>query len=273
MINKSLNKWLIIIIILFISFIIIPIIFKMNEGFVDPIKINGVKLNPTLHASEQVNKNLKEVATNVYNNQGIIYRNDASNAARIINADKTNSNDSTKAIKTAIKDSLDTYSKNNPDVNTSLTSFSGLINALSGNVSSYNTKVDASHADIIGKIDTTDGKLDDMNSRLLDYNTANMAISENMKTINGTMKTTNQSYLDKTDLLQGNYDNIQEKLNSFPINEINTKLAAYKAESVDLMNNILTKLNETKNEEVLFKSQVRSRLKINPLTATNEEVV
>ena len=266
MIHKSLNKWLIIIIILFISFIIIPIIFKMNEGFVDPIKINGVNLNPTLHASEQVNKNLKEVATNVLNN-------DKLNAAKIMALDTSNSAYSVKEIEKAINKSLDAYAKNNPDVKTALTSYSGLINGLSGNLASYNTKVDASLADITGKIDTTDGKINDMNSNIMNYNTANMEIFEYMKTINGAMKTANQSYLKKTDLLQGNYDNIQLKLDSFPINEINTKLDAYKAESVELMNNILTKLNETKDQELLFKSQVRSRLKINPITATNEEVV
>jgi hypothetical protein len=273
MINKSLNKWLIIIIILFISFIIIPIIFKMNEGFVDPIRINNVNLNRKLNSSQQVNENLKEVATNVNNKQNDIINNDKLNTSKIMALDTSNSLTSTYLIQKTIKDSLDAYSKNNPDVNTALTSYSGLINGLSGNLASYNTKVDKSHADITGKIDTTDRNISDMNSRIIDYNTANISNASNMKTINDTMIKTNQSYLDKTDLLQNNYDNIQSKLDSFPINQINEKLDAYKTESMELMNNILTKLNETKDQELLFKSQVRSRLKINPITATNEEVV
>lgn len=273
MINKSLNKWLIIIIILFISFIIIPIIFKMNEGFVDPIKINGVNLNRTLNSSQQVNENLKEVATNINNNKNDIIKNDKLNRDKIMALDTSNSIFSVREIEKVINKSLAAYAKNNPDVNTALTSYSGLINGLSDNLASYNTKVDASHAAITGKIDTTDGKIDDMNLKLLDYNTANISNASNMKTINDTMIKTNQSYLDKTDLLQYNYDNIQSKLDSFPINQINEKLDAYKTESMELMNNILTKLNETKDQELLFKSQVRSRLKINPITATNEEVV
>lgn len=61
MINKGLYKWLIII--LFICFIIIPIMLKLikfNEGFTDPLKGKGVNI-PESEPIQQLNKNVKEI--------------------------------------------------------------------------------------------------------------------------------------------------------------------------------------------------------------------
>jgi len=64
MINKSVNKWLVIIVILFIAFVIIPIFFKANEGFEEKLKFGNYEF-PKDHIVSVINSNLKEVFDNI----------------------------------------------------------------------------------------------------------------------------------------------------------------------------------------------------------------
>ena len=223
MINKSIYKWLIII--LFICFIIIPIIFNINEGFTDPLKVNGVTLNPNINATAQMNKNLKEVANDVAPiraNQNDLNKKIDDNTAKIINSDKKNNDDTTAAI----NKSLQKYITNNPDVNSQLKTFSDLISKLSDGLSKYNTNFNDSQKETSEKIDTTNQNINDINTRMLEYNTANMTTSASIDSMNKTINSTNTSYLDKATLLQNNYDTIQTKLDSISMNGVNAKLDA-----------------------------------------------
>jgi hypothetical protein len=58
------NKWLIIMIILFISFIIVPIFLKMfniNEGFMDPLTDAGDTIIPPQQPLSKFNSNIREI--------------------------------------------------------------------------------------------------------------------------------------------------------------------------------------------------------------------
>ena len=58
------NKWLVIIIILFISFIIIPVVlkaFKINEGFIDPLIDEDGYIVPPENVNSQMNSNIRSI--------------------------------------------------------------------------------------------------------------------------------------------------------------------------------------------------------------------
>jgi hypothetical protein len=114
--DKSTNKWLIIIIILFISFIIIPIIlrvFNIKEG----------NANPT---NKDINKNIKQVenTVNTINNNTKIIKNGlgaVNSAAGVINAANTKLNNATNSLNNA-----------NQKVNTASTTLGSASGTLSG---------------------------------------------------------------------------------------------------------------------------------------------
>jgi hypothetical protein len=75
------NKWLVIIVILFISFIVVPIvlkIFKMKEGFIDPLINEDGEIIPEINWQSQMNSNIHSIYDAEIDLSNNIYRkNDA----------------------------------------------------------------------------------------------------------------------------------------------------------------------------------------------------
>ena len=340
--NTSVNKWLIIIIILFISFIIIPIVlnfFNIKEGASNQ-EINknvnkvGGKVDTANSGINVIKSNIqtvKDAGDKITTAGGVITRasDDIFSTSGRINAASSNINDSSGRINAAssditkasgsinaasgkidaVKDDTgkilgsraeitkaitdkDTDNKNllkgSDNVNltiiydaiNSLTELfkkiptntitptdytapfntnSAALTAMSGQIGTYNTKLDGLNADL-------STNMQGMSSNIVAYNTANLENSKAVFQINQDVTAANHSYLETIRPINGNIAAINEKMQTFDFDKLNTTMQEYNTKNAQLTSAILSKLNDYETGFEKYKEVLNRRLLINPTT-------
>jgi hypothetical protein len=265
MIQKSLNKWLIIIIILFISFIIIPIIlkiFKMKEGLTTKElgkKMDKVKDKVT-DINKNIDKNVKDINKNIDKNVNTIKKNQNADKKfikdNIIEASKNiQNNDETneKAI-------LDAINKLQPQFN------------ISSQFTDYNTQLTRYNTQLTslftGLGDPKEGllkKINDMDADIAAYNTTNVTNSGAIANMESTIQTTNKLYLDNITDINNKLNIIKDQLDKRENEVINLNSDDYTRKQFELTHSILTNLATNKAEDDAFKVKLRERLKMDKM--------
>ena len=91
-------------------------------------------------------------------------------------------------------------------------------------------------------------------------NTTNLSNTGAIATMGQTIQDTNLLYLNSINDINGNIQKIQEKLAEVDYQAINNKIDAYTTEQLRLTNLILGNIATNKEEDDIFKTELRSRL-------------
>lgn len=259
MINKGLNKWLIIIIILFISFIIIPILlklFKIKEGF--DIKDIDKKLNNVNDKMNNINNNVNNIKNTQPADKEFIKQRIDSAAQGI----KTNDEQNEKAILDAIKNSP---TNTQPNITSQLTDYNTQLTRFNTNLTQNNNQLGSLFR---GLGDPKEGLLkviNDMNLNIAAYNTTNVSNSSKVVDMESTIQTTNKAYLDNITDINEKLRIIKEKIDKTDYEEISKKIEDYTTKQLYLTDSILTNIASNKAEDDAFKVKLRERLKMDKM--------
>lgn len=341
--NTSVNKWLVISIILFICFIIIPIVlnfFNIKEGALNLSDVNQTvkrvgdsvgTANTGINVIKSNIQTVKDAGDKITTAGGVITRasDDIFSTSGRINAASSNINDSSGRINAAssditkasgsinaasgkidaVKDDTgkilgsraeitkaitdkDTDNKNllkgSDNVNltiiydaiNSLTELfkkiptntitptdytapfntnSAALTAMSGQIGTYNTKLDGLNADL-------STNMQGMSSNIVAYNTANLENSKAVFQINQDVTAANHSYLETIRPINGNIAAINEKMQTFDFDKLNTTMQEYNTQNAKLTSAILSKLKDYEKGFEDYKIVLNRRLLINPTT-------
>jgi hypothetical protein len=287
------NRWLIIIIILFICFIVIPIslkLFNIKEGFsINDIgnRVNDVRNNVNSIKSSQIvdRQFLKEKIDAA---EQRIKMNDEENEKRILDAIDNKIQTSSRTVSAPAPSApapsnniqIGDYNAKLGDYNAKLGEYNtGLndptkgiipkIDIMNGFISAYNTNLTQNNTKLgelnSGLNDPANGmipKIDSMNANIVAYNTTNLSNTGAIASMGQTIQATNASYLSNINSINDNILKMKEKLDEFDYQAINTKIDAYTTEQLRLTNLILSNIDTYKLEDDVFKTELRDRLKM-----------
>jgi hypothetical protein len=250
------NKWLIIIIILFICFIVIPIFLKLFN-----IK-EGLTINDIGNRVNDVKNDVKSIkSSQTVDRQFLKEKIDAAEQ-RI----KNNEEENERAIITAIDNKIPNLSRfssrsfSEPSEIPKIDKMNEFISAYNTNLIQNNTKLGELNTGLNDRKNGMIPKIDSMNANIVAYNTTNLSNTGAIATMGQTIQSTNTSYLNSINEINGNILKMKEKLDEFDYQAINTKIDAYTTEQLRLTNLILSNIDTYKEEDDIFKTELRSRL-------------
>jgi hypothetical protein len=248
------NKWLVIIVILFICFIIIPILlklFNMKEGF--SINDVGNKVNDVKDKLNVANNNINIIKSAQPADKEFIKQRIDSAAQGIKNNDEENE----RAILDAIK--------NSPNQPNNQLNISSQMSNYNTQLTRYNTQLTSIFS---GLGDPNQGllkKLNDMNANISAYNTTNLSNTGAISTMDSTIQSTNTSYLSNITEINEKLKIIKEQIDKTDYEEISKKIEDYTTKQLYLTESILTNIASNKAEDDAFKVKLRERLKMDKM--------
>ena len=271
MVNKGLNKWLIIIIILFICFIIIPIIlnfFKIKEGLTtNPLvsikndtsavklqtdKISGIKTNtdkiPKIkEETDKIDKikvetdKIKTISAEIKSKiDGVKPSIESSSAKAITNA-MASSN-------TGVNGRLDQY-------NSKLSSFISAVQGLGIVISPHISKFVEDQKTLIEDVNKFKQTIDDSN-------TAYSANAVSIDKFRQTIKESNDVHIKNYNKLKSKFDILNKKFKKFDYDDVEQRMNTYTKESMDLMNLTHTDLKKYTDKDSLYNKILAERLRM-----------
>jgi hypothetical protein len=271
MVNKDLNKWLIIIIILFICFIIIPIIlnfFKIKEGLTpNPLvsiksdtsaiklqtdKIAGIKTNadkiPKIkEETDKIDKikaetdKIKTISAEIKSKIESVKPSIESSSATAITKAMASSN-------TGVNGRLDQY-------NSSLTSFISAIQGLSTVLSPHISKFVDDQKTLIEDVNRFKASIDDINAA---YSANAVSIDKFSKTITDS----NAVHIKNYNKLKNKFDILNKKFENFNYDDVDQRMKKYTEESMDLMNSTHTDLKTYTGKDSRYNKILAERLRM-----------
>jgi hypothetical protein len=276
--DTSINKWLIIIIILVIAFIIIPIIlkvFNIKEG------VSNRDVNNNVNQARGQIQGVKGVAdviktttdtikttTNDINSKrelrsGLIMTNDNTNTASIKQNDNTNMEtikNSIAELKGLIPTTTNTgipvdFSGQINGYNTTLGQYNESLKGMTGQVNQYNENLNKGAEALTTKIR-------EFNGNIVAYNTANLANASAVSAMDSSIKDTSGKYLATITPIDTNIAAINEKLQNFDPDALNRTMQEYNTANLALTEKILTQLTNYEGPVLKYKKKLNERLLI-----------
>jgi hypothetical protein len=274
--DNSTNKWLIIIIILFICFIIIPILMKLfnitegatNRQINDNVndakrKINDAnnKLNTANSTINTVKSATDDIKATRAINTAAIKQNDDTNTEAIKANDNSNLNKIITEIQ-GLKASIPTntgapvdFSPKFEIYNTNLAKYNESLGSLSGQIGGYNDNLNKGAAALTSKIG-------EFNGNIVAYNTANLANATAVSAMDTSIKDTSGKYLETNAYINKNIDAINTKLQTFDPDALNRTMMEYNAANLELVGKIMQKMESYEQPVLNYKKVLNKRLLI-----------
>jgi hypothetical protein len=285
------NKWLIIIIILIIAFIIIPFLmfmFNIKEGVTNEDKITNKEINENV---DKIKNKIENVSSNVKDVKGTL--NDVNKVSEKLKESNklitktsgtvSNVKDDTKkllrsrATETSAITKNDNINrnliihggKNNKENNMNLTKIYKEIQ----DIKSLNSKgVIGSPIDFKLNFDNNKfNKLErdisrnmfSMSNNIVAYNSANLENAKAIQNVNQNVKSAKDTYLSKIKNINKHMEKINNKMKNIDFNKLNDAILSYNTSNVDLNSTLLSKFDVYEKDMLSFKNKIYKRLLIN----------